>query len=180
MPEKLHGMVEDDGFILINDYGQAEVGKDHDFEHQRFSLATFVGVNSLLRKEYCEQRVESGSQTPFGNALLETPFREPGPTVLSTNLNFPLEYTQPARWRISVKQDAVTGVVSGKAERNLGRAVVRDEQGMPKDSVGKTGVSEPGCAMARRGVHRCHRNLVYRHAGRCGSQYFLLPRVHAK
>jgi tetratricopeptide (TPR) repeat protein len=50
--EKLLDLVVDDGFILINDYGQAEVKRDEDFEHQRFSLATFVGVNFPLLEAY--------------------------------------------------------------------------------------------------------------------------------
>src|SRR5207237_3171123 len=53
--EKLLGLVEDDGFILINDYGQAEIKPDDDFEHQRFSLATFVGVNFPLLQAYFER-----------------------------------------------------------------------------------------------------------------------------
>src|SRR5207244_8834083 len=40
----------DQGFILVNDYGQTQVSRDEEFEHQRFSLATFVGVNFPLLK----------------------------------------------------------------------------------------------------------------------------------
>ena len=43
--EKLLGLVADDGFILVNDYGQTQATRDSDFEHQRFSLATAVGIN---------------------------------------------------------------------------------------------------------------------------------------
>src|SRR5207249_4774072 len=39
-------------FILINDYGQTQVTRDDEFEHQRFSLATFVGVNFPLLNAY--------------------------------------------------------------------------------------------------------------------------------
>jgi tetratricopeptide (TPR) repeat protein len=56
--EKLLGLVADDGFILINDYGQTEITLDDDFEHQRFSLATFVGVNFPLLKAYFSVRGE--------------------------------------------------------------------------------------------------------------------------
>lgn len=46
-------LVRDDGFILINDYGQTDATQpEHEFEHQRFSLATFVGVNFHLLGEY--------------------------------------------------------------------------------------------------------------------------------
>ena len=41
--------------ILINDYGQTQMTRDDEFEHQRFSLATFVGVNFPLLKEFFER-----------------------------------------------------------------------------------------------------------------------------
>ncbi len=50
--EKLLGLVADDGFILINDYGQTQTTRDDEFEHQRFSLATAVGVNFSLLKAF--------------------------------------------------------------------------------------------------------------------------------
>jgi tetratricopeptide (TPR) repeat protein len=50
--EKLLGLIADDGFILVNDYGQTQVTREDEFEHQRFSLATFVGVNFPLLKAY--------------------------------------------------------------------------------------------------------------------------------
>jgi tetratricopeptide (TPR) repeat protein len=43
--EKLLGMLADGGFILVNDYGQTLTPREDEFEHQRFSLATFVGLN---------------------------------------------------------------------------------------------------------------------------------------
>ncbi len=33
--EKLLGLVDDDGFILVNDYGQAEIKSDDDYERQQ-------------------------------------------------------------------------------------------------------------------------------------------------
>src|SRR5262249_13839919 len=45
----------DDGFILATDYGQTQVTRADEFEHQRFSLATFVGVNFPVLKEYFEE-----------------------------------------------------------------------------------------------------------------------------
>jgi tetratricopeptide (TPR) repeat protein len=45
-------LVHDDGFILVNDYGQTQVTAKDEFEHQRFSLAIFVGVNFSLLKAY--------------------------------------------------------------------------------------------------------------------------------
>ena len=50
--EKLLDMVHDHGFILVNDYGQTQATREDEFEHQRFSLATFVGVNFPLLKAY--------------------------------------------------------------------------------------------------------------------------------
>ncbi len=53
--ERLLGLIADDGFILINDYGQTQTSRDDEFEHQRFSMATFVGVNFPLLKAYFAQ-----------------------------------------------------------------------------------------------------------------------------
>ncbi len=36
----------------MNDYGQTQLSREDEFEHQRFSLATFVGVNFPLVKAY--------------------------------------------------------------------------------------------------------------------------------
>jgi tetratricopeptide (TPR) repeat protein len=55
--EKLLAMLAGGGIILINDYGQTQTTRDDEFEHQRFSLATFVGVNfSLLRRYFGESK----------------------------------------------------------------------------------------------------------------------------
>jgi tetratricopeptide (TPR) repeat protein len=53
--EKLLGLLADDGFILMNDYGQTQVTGEEEFEHQRFSLATFVGLNFPLLKAYFDR-----------------------------------------------------------------------------------------------------------------------------
>ena len=50
--ERLLEMTHPDGFILINDYGQTQTTRDDEFEHQRFSLATFVGVNFPMLKSF--------------------------------------------------------------------------------------------------------------------------------
>jgi tetratricopeptide (TPR) repeat protein len=50
--EKLLAMLAPGGFVLVNDYGQTQTGRDDEFEHQRFSFATFVGVNFELLKAY--------------------------------------------------------------------------------------------------------------------------------
>jgi tetratricopeptide (TPR) repeat protein len=48
-------MTCDDGLILINDYGQTMMSREDEFEHQRFSMATFVGVNFPLLERYFNQ-----------------------------------------------------------------------------------------------------------------------------
>src|SRR5207244_3908614 len=53
--ELLLDLVPNDGFILVNDYGQVQTSRDDEFEHQRFSLATFVGVNFPLLRAFCAQ-----------------------------------------------------------------------------------------------------------------------------
>jgi len=50
--ERLLELVHPEGFILVNDYGQTQTTRDDEFEHQRFSLATFVGVNFPLLKAF--------------------------------------------------------------------------------------------------------------------------------
>ncbi len=50
--ERLLELVHADGFILANDYGPTQATAGDEFEHQRFSLATFVGVNFSLLKAY--------------------------------------------------------------------------------------------------------------------------------
>ncbi len=50
--EKLLALVLPGGFILANDYGQTEITQDGEFEHQRFSHATAVGINFPLLKAY--------------------------------------------------------------------------------------------------------------------------------
>jgi tetratricopeptide (TPR) repeat protein len=50
--ERLQDLVAENGFILVSDYGPTQLGGDDEFEHQRFSLATFVGVNFPELKAY--------------------------------------------------------------------------------------------------------------------------------
>jgi tetratricopeptide (TPR) repeat protein len=50
--DRLLGLVREGGFILVNDYGPTQVDAAADFQHQRFSHATFVGVNFPLLKAY--------------------------------------------------------------------------------------------------------------------------------
>jgi tetratricopeptide (TPR) repeat protein len=50
--ERLLGLLHPQGFILINDYGQTSLEAADEFEHQRFSLTTAVGLNFPLLKAY--------------------------------------------------------------------------------------------------------------------------------
>jgi tetratricopeptide (TPR) repeat protein len=50
--ERLLDLVHDRGFILINDYGQTQSADVEEFQHQRFSMATAVGVNFPMLKSY--------------------------------------------------------------------------------------------------------------------------------
>ena len=72
--EKLLGLVADDGFILANDYGPTQTTRDDEFEHQRFSLATFVGVNFPMLKAFftgrCEWREPGGDGRGIHSRLL--------------------------------------------------------------------------------------------------------------
>jgi tetratricopeptide (TPR) repeat protein len=50
--ERLLPLLRDGGFLLINDYGYAEQAEADDFQHQRFSHSTFIGINFPLVKAY--------------------------------------------------------------------------------------------------------------------------------
>ncbi len=51
--DSLLDMVDDGGFILLNDYGHTQVADTREgLEHQRFSQATAVGINFPLLKAY--------------------------------------------------------------------------------------------------------------------------------
>ena len=74
--EKLLDMVHQQGFILVNDYGQTQATRDDEIEHQRFSLATFVGVNFPLLHAYfgdggrCQLIQPSGEERGIHSRLL--------------------------------------------------------------------------------------------------------------
>jgi tetratricopeptide (TPR) repeat protein len=66
--ERLLELLDDRSFILINDYGQTQRTREEEFEHQRFSLATAVGLNFPLLKAFfgetgrCQYLEPSGDQ----------------------------------------------------------------------------------------------------------------------
>ncbi|MBI3409195.1 MAG: tetratricopeptide repeat protein [Planctomycetes bacterium] len=66
--ERLLALVHDQGFILINDYGQTMLTRDDEFEHQRFSLATFVGVNFPLLKAFFKDEKKLQWLEPSGES----------------------------------------------------------------------------------------------------------------
>ncbi len=49
--ERLLGLLHPRGFILMNDYGSAEASGE-EFEHQRYTGSTFVGVNFAILESY--------------------------------------------------------------------------------------------------------------------------------
>jgi len=53
--ERLLGMLHPNGFVLMNEYGMTSVGREDDYEHQRFSFATAVGLNFPLLKAYFQK-----------------------------------------------------------------------------------------------------------------------------
>jgi len=53
--ERLLGLLHAEGFILINDYGQTKKSDVQDFEHQRFSLTTAMGLNFPLLRAFFEK-----------------------------------------------------------------------------------------------------------------------------
>jgi tetratricopeptide (TPR) repeat protein len=74
--EKLLEMVNEQGIILVNDYGQTQTTRDDEIEHQRFSLATFVGVNFPMLRAYfsaggkCQFVEPSGEERGIHTRLL--------------------------------------------------------------------------------------------------------------
>jgi tetratricopeptide (TPR) repeat protein len=50
--ERLLGLLRDSGFILLNDYGQARPDRADDFQHQRYSQSTFIGINFPVLQAY--------------------------------------------------------------------------------------------------------------------------------
>jgi tetratricopeptide (TPR) repeat protein len=65
--EKLLGLLHDDGFILCNEYGQTQTALDDEFEHQRFSLATAVGLNFPLLRAYFADAKQCAWEEPDGD-----------------------------------------------------------------------------------------------------------------
>ncbi len=53
-------MLREQGFILINDYGNNQVDGGDDFQHQRFSHATGVGINFPVLRAYFADGCRSG------------------------------------------------------------------------------------------------------------------------
>lgn len=53
--ERLLGLLHRNGFILMNEYGMRTLGREDEYEHQRFSLATAVGLNFPLLRAYFEE-----------------------------------------------------------------------------------------------------------------------------
>src|SRR5262249_55946596 len=63
--ERLLELLRDDGFLLLNDYGPTQAEGADEPEHQRFSHATFIGVNFPLLQAYF---TKASTPTPHGYA----------------------------------------------------------------------------------------------------------------
>jgi tetratricopeptide (TPR) repeat protein len=61
-------MIDDQGFILMNEYGHSQMTRDDDFEHQRFSYATAVGLNFPLLKAFFADSGKCQWLEPTGDA----------------------------------------------------------------------------------------------------------------
>jgi len=66
--EKLLSVLHDHGVILMNEYGQTQVSRDDDFQHQRFSLTTAVGLNFPLLKAFFTRTKEFKWVEPSGDS----------------------------------------------------------------------------------------------------------------
>src|SRR5262249_52805446 len=50
--ERLLDLLQDGGFILVNDYGPTQIEPNYEGEHQHFSQATCIGLNFPLLEAY--------------------------------------------------------------------------------------------------------------------------------
>jgi tetratricopeptide (TPR) repeat protein len=66
--DMLLGLLHENGLILINDYGSEHMQMGEHFEHQRFSLATFVGINFALLEHYFTEAKGYRLVEPWGIA----------------------------------------------------------------------------------------------------------------
>jgi tetratricopeptide (TPR) repeat protein len=64
---KLIDLVHEQGFILMNEYGTSKRSLDDDFEHQRFSYATAVGLNFPMLQTYLTQDSTTQMLEPDGD-----------------------------------------------------------------------------------------------------------------
>jgi tetratricopeptide (TPR) repeat protein len=78
--EALLGLLSEGGLILMNDYGQTSEIVAEEFEHQRFSQATFVGVNFPLLGRYfsannraCWTEPQGDDSSLHGRLLMHRP-----------------------------------------------------------------------------------------------------------
>jgi tetratricopeptide (TPR) repeat protein len=94
--ERLLALVRPDGFILANDYGQTLSAPAEDYEHQRFSHATFTGVNFPLLKAYFAEGQRCRWEEPPGdNESLHSRLLSPQPAS-ETVLAFHERFGKPA------------------------------------------------------------------------------------
>jgi tetratricopeptide (TPR) repeat protein len=63
--ERLLGLLHPNGFVLMNEYGMTTLGREEEYEHQRFSLATAVGLNFPMLKAYFHESRKLTWVEPF-------------------------------------------------------------------------------------------------------------------
>src|SRR5262249_42997883 len=115
--ERLLGLLHPQGFILANDYGPTPLQHDAEYEHQRFSQATFIGVNFPELKAYfgdggkCRFLEPPGDSESIHSRLLgHAP-------ALETRTRFLERFGKPAQdWRQEPVQKARESRAVGRLE----------------------------------------------------------------
>ncbi len=117
----LLALLHPQGFIAVNDYGQVELPKEGDFEHQRFSQSTGVGLNFPLLKAYfgdsgkCQWLEPDGENGSIYSRLLSHP------TCEKLEIRIPKSETNP-NTKIQIPQHSASPPPFG----NLDLEVVSD------------------------------------------------------
>jgi len=79
--DKLLTLIEPGGFILMNEYGMSQESEEDDFEHQRFSQTTAVGLNFPLLQAYFtsgQQSAVSDQKAAISDQLSAVSDQQPG------------------------------------------------------------------------------------------------------
>jgi tetratricopeptide (TPR) repeat protein len=150
--ERLLPLVHPQGFILVNDYGQAQTADGEGFEHQRFSGSTFVGVNFPLLRSYFTSDVGQAFQpATAGEGRLES---------------LPYRWAEPAEEQESIHarlvgRDLPAGVVA-RFQELIGKAATEEVQGPARlaRALAAAGRVEAAAAAYRKALERQPFNWV--------------------